>query len=166
MDSPFPSNPRELQSAEQVLLGATRLWVSKAENSDQAFEAIRSYYSMFGVEDAAQSHVAILYHSATAASRPIRINALCDPGLTLDESRLVHAVGHAQVGRHDLSSGCLASWLAPAALRLTLPAVKALADGLAARNLIASVRPWSCASGLSDFDRMASPHLQASSLAH
>ncbi len=140
--SELPANPRELSAAEQVLLGATRLWVSKAKSAAAAYEATSYYFSLFGIEQAARSHATVLEHSAVAARRKIRIDCLCSPCLTRDEARIVHAVGHAQADRMRAARRELESWLRDAAVRLTLPALAALAATLTGRGLVVEVRPW------------------------
>jgi hypothetical protein len=166
MEFTFPQNPRELEVAEQLVLGATRLWMSRAESQASAVWAVEQYFAMFGVESAARSHAAILYNSSIAASRQIFVNGLCNPRLTLDESRIVHAIAHAQAGHSASAAGLLSSWLPRSALRLTMPPLVALAKVLAEKDLIVPIRPWSCAPDFSDFQHYDAAHPPTSALAH
>jgi len=166
MQYKFPKNPRQLEAAEQMILGATRLWVCKTVELEDALQPVAHYYAKFGVVGAAHSHAAILHNSATAASRKITINCLCASELTLDESRIVHAIAHAQAGRPDAAIKCLASWLPDAVLRLTEPSLNALADAFTVNNFTVPIRPWSCAPDFSDVLHGDTSYLLKSTLAH
>jgi hypothetical protein len=165
-DKAYPQNPRDLLPAEQVLLGATRLWAGKSRMPKHAFDAVQNYYGMFDIKDAAKSHVAILSNSAAAGRRALTINVLCNPNLTLDESHIVHAVAYTQRGDIDRASATLSNWLPLEAVRLTMPAMSALADNLIAKRLVAPLRPWSCAPDLRGFMHHGTIVEELSSLAH
>lgn len=166
MTQAFPRNPRDLYAAEQVLLGGTRLWASKSEAPDQAFESVERYYELFDVKGAARSHVAILSNCMLAGRRRMCVNALCNPSLTLDESHEVHMVAYAQRGDAEKAAGILSNWLPTSAVRLTMPAVKALGEAMVAKKLVASLRPWSCAPDFCDIAQARATPVETSLLAH
>jgi len=138
----MPSNPRELSVPEQILLGATRLWVVKSGGARTAYAETAKYFAMFGIERAASSHSTIMLNTVTTATRPVSINCLCSPSLTRDEARIVHAVGHVQAERDRAARAELASWLPQAALRLTMPVLTGLAATMSRKGYIVDVRPW------------------------
>lgn len=156
-----PAQPRDLSAPEQVLLGATRLWVSRCASPSAAYEATAHYFSLFGIEQAARSHATLLQHSATAAIRQINVNCLCAPELARDEAHIVHAVGHAQADRMRAARQELENWLRPTAVRLTVPALAALGAAMAQRGLIVEVRQWK--TDAFDLGRQRS-HLESASI--
>jgi len=166
MQYKFPKNPQQLEAAEQLILGATRLWVCKSLELGDPLDSVKHYYAKFGIVSAANSHAEILHNSAIAANRKITINCLCASELTLDESRIVHAIAHAQAGRTEVGIRFLASWLPDASLRLTEPSLNSLAKAFTTMNLVVPIRPWSCAPDFSDILHGGVTYRLKSSLAH
>lgn len=142
-----PATPRDLEKGEQVLLGATRIWFARRGRSAEAaetaaFQAVERFFGFHGLSACAQSHHGLMRAGVVAGVRPLRVNGVARQGLTEDEAAIVHAVGCGQAGRSAQAAAILAGWLPPAAIRLTMPALLALADSLAAQGVETPVRPW------------------------
>lgn len=138
-----PMQPGDLSAPEQILLGATRLSVSRAASPAAAYEATQHFFGLFGIAEAAPSHATLLHNASVAATRQLEINCLCASDLTSDEARIVHAVGHAQAERMAAARKELGGWLSLSAIRMSLPALAALGATMSNHSLIVDVRPWS-----------------------
>ncbi len=140
--TPLPSNPRQLSAPEQMLLGATRLWVSKSAAPSEAYVQTSRYFALFGMEHAARSHATVMHNIVVAATCKLRINGLCAAELTRDEARIAHAVGHAQADRMIAARREFFDDHYAEDVHGLLMAGAALATAMARRGLMLEVRPW------------------------
>jgi len=139
-----------LDCRERALVDGMRLWVRCVKEREPALPALEALLQEHRLGTAARSLDAILTNTATAATRQVDVRCPGCTGLAADEARIVLAVAAAQRRQQALAFELLAAWLAPAAVRLTLPAVEGLAASLAAAFHRLPLRGWR-------FPELASP---------
>lgn len=137
-----PAEPKDLYPSEQIVLGATRLWVARHRRGAPAQPALNRFFAFWNAEAAAASHHTLMRHSALAANRAIAIHDVDCSCLSKDEERLVHAVAYVQRRCARQAARILEVWLPPAAVRLTLPALQGLGQALAERSYCVPMRTW------------------------
>ncbi|MEO3430937.1 hypothetical protein AAFN88_18935 [Pelagibius sp. CAU 1746] len=156
---PMPSatNMAALEGAERGVVTATRLWVAAYRQDQDALAAARRHFerqfnasdALWGDRrsgDAAGLHLhAILRNTTLAASRPVDVRCPTCPGLSPDEARLLEALAWLQRDLGEPAAAALGDWLTPAALRLSLPAARGLAQGLLAAEQPLPPRAWDLA---------------------
>ena len=113
-----PAEPKELYPSEQIVLGATRLWVARHRRGAQPEPVLNRFFAFWDAEAAAISHHTLMRHSALAANRAIAIHDVECGCLSKDEERLAHAVAFAQRRWTKEAARMLEVWLPPAAVRL------------------------------------------------
>ena len=84
----------------------------------------------------------ILINTSVAASRQVDLRYPSCAALSQDEARIVHAISACQRDHRDAGFELLESWLQPAAVRLTLPAVEGIALALTASAHRLPLRRW------------------------
>jgi len=132
----------DLDPRERSLVRAIRVWVRCVKRREPPHEAVDALLREQGLSTGGRSLNAILTNTATAATRHVDVRCPGCPGLAPDEARIVHAVSAMQRNQQELAFELLASWLQPAAVRLTLPAVEGLAVGLAGACHRLPLRDW------------------------
>ena len=155
-----PAEPKELYPSEQIVLGATRLWVARHRRGTQPEPVLNRFFAFWDAEAAAISHHTLMRHSALAANRAIAIHDVECSCLSKDEERLAHAVAYAQRRWTKEAARMLEVWLPPAAVRLTLPALSGLAQALAERSYCLPMRAWDVGDG----EREADPWWQTAAM--
>jgi hypothetical protein len=130
-----------LDGRERLLIEGIRLWVQLAERGEAPLPRLDSLMHSAGL-GGAPALDAILTHTSSAATRPLDVRHRGCTGLSADEARIVHAISSAQRRRRETVFELLSSWLQPAAVRATLPAVEAIAGTLAASRHRLPLRDW------------------------
>jgi hypothetical protein len=131
-----------LDGRERLLVEGIRLWVQLAKRGEAPLPRLDSLMHTAGLSAGAPALEAILTHTSSAATRPLDVRHLGCFGLSADEARIVHAISSAQRRRRETVFELLSSWLQPAAVRATLPAVDAIASALAASRHRLPLRNW------------------------
>ena len=137
-----PAEPKDLYPAEQIVLGATRLWVARHRRGAPPGPVLDRFFAFWNAEAAAASHDALMRHSAVAAHRTIAVHNVECSCLSKDEERLAHAVAYVQRRWTRDAARILHHWLPPAAVRLTLPALQGLGQVMAERSFCLPLRAW------------------------
>ncbi len=132
----------DLTRAETVVVGGFRAWVGAMQKSKAPLGALEIHFAKFGVREGAESLDCILYNLSVAATRQIDVRCGKCPSLSPDEARLLHGVAWLQQNRPEPGHDVLAGWLPPAAVRMTFPALRGLANGLSRAGLTLPVRSW------------------------
>lgn len=137
-----PCTPWDLVRGEQLVLGASRIWLTEWREKEFNFCMVRRFLSFYAAEEAGPSHHSLMYGLATSAQKPISTSRLNGPTLSDDESRIVHAVGSMQAGLSSTAERILLRWLPPAAARIHVRQLSAFASSLSSLGIQTPIRPW------------------------
>ena len=137
----------DLIPAEMVLVAGFRTWVATLNKGEAPLAELEACFAKCGLDDGAGSLDCILYNLSVAATRKIDVRCRKCPTISPDEARLLHGVGWLQHGRSAPGLGILASWLPPAAVRMSFPALRGLANGFSRAGLRLPVRNWRFGAG-------------------
>ena len=111
----IPTAPCDLVPSEQLVLGASRVWLTEWCEDEFNFGTVKRFLGFYSAEAAAPSHHSFMYGVVTSAEKPISASRLNGKTLSDDEFRIVHAVGCMQAGRYAIAQRILLRWLPPAA---------------------------------------------------
>ena len=137
-----PKHPGDLYPAEQMILGATRLWAHQHRQGEETSDLLTRYFQFVGCLPAMASHNALMQHCHVAGCRPIALHSVNCPCLSEDEESIVHVAAYGQRRWDTYAADLLGRWFQPAAVRLTLPAVRGLGEALASYGFCIPLRPW------------------------
>jgi hypothetical protein len=132
----------ELEPGEAVLLRGIRLWVDRFKKRECGLWELNRHFTAHGLGQATPSLHAILFNSSVATLRSLDVRCARCPSLSPDEARMLHAVASLQAEDAEAASATLSSWLPPAAVRMTIEAVRGLADSLTAEHVRLPLRRW------------------------
>lgn len=124
-----------LPFASQMIVWATRRRLAALRGDRPDHDVLH----VFHMADwgALYTHLLALVETLVAAGPPDRIalHAVSCPCIAPHEARLLNALTHAQNGRRNDARACLRELMAPTAVRLMMPHISAIADGLGSQNL-------------------------------
>jgi hypothetical protein len=132
----------ELDEGEALLLRGIRLWVDRFKRRECGLWDLNRHFVAHGLGEATPSLHGILFNSSVATTRPLDVRCARCPSLSPDEARLLHAVACLQAGDEPTAQTVLANWLPPAAVRLTIEAVRGLAATFTAEHVRLPQRRW------------------------
>ena len=132
----------ELDYRELLIVIGIRKWAALFSDDRDPWDALFRHFAAQGYESMARSLHAAMRNTTIAATRRVEVNCPACKVLAVDEKRLLHAVSAFQRGREGESFEVLPTWLAPAAVRLTLPAIEGMATALWAASHRLPLRAW------------------------
>jgi hypothetical protein len=138
----IPTAPCDLVPSEQLVLGASRIWLTEWHEKKFNFCNAKRFLSFYSAESAAPSHHSFMYGVVTSAEKSISTSRLNGKTLSDDEYRIVHAVGCMQAGRYATAERILLRWLPPAAARIHVKQLSDFAASLSSLGIKTPIRPW------------------------
>ena len=138
----IPTAPSDLVASEQLVLGASRVWLTEWNEEEFNFSTVKRFLEFYSAESAALSHHSFMYGVVTSAEKPISTSHLNGTTLSDDEARIVHAVACMQAGRCASAERILLRWLPPAAARIHVKQLSAFAASLSSLGIKTPIRPW------------------------
>jgi hypothetical protein len=138
----IPTAPCDLVPSEQLVLGASRVWLTEWRQAEFNFCTVKRFLSFYSAEAVAPSHHSLMYGLVTSAEKPISASRLNGTTLSDDEFRIVHAVGFMQAGRYAVAERILLRWLPPAAARIHVQQLSEFAASLSSLGIKTPIRPW------------------------
>jgi hypothetical protein len=104
---PYPDASEELDPPERTLLSGIRWWVVDHRRGDDPLPRLCRIFDTSDVHDAAFSVDQLMFVVARSGRRQVAIHCPRCPGLSVDETHLLHAACLAQAGRSDLAERTL-----------------------------------------------------------
>lgn len=125
VDTPLPSSleVRALSEVETTLLVAIRVWVHAAINQEPTTPPLLNYLMPRRMGSMVQPICAVLRNTAAHATRLLDVHCPRCNSLSIDEARLLHAIGCAQREQRFTVEKVVATWLeAPHSHKLAMDA--------------------------------------------
>jgi hypothetical protein len=139
-----------LTHSERLLLWACRTWAAWVGAGRCPLCPIEHEFGPLGIAEAASALHALMYTTATSATRAFEVHGPRCQHISGDEIRLLRAAAAAQQGQLELALACLQEWLPPAQANLALNPLRAFAASLRSVGLNLPVRSSKtiCESGI------------------